>query len=524
MAQRLRRPVLVGGALAACVAAAGAAEGLSACVTDSGTPVVVPSDGGGADDAASATDASAGDGASTVDASSNADGAGAVDGGCATPCSGTTCFEGVCGGNGVVDIASGYGNACVVLASGSVWCWGVGHVGQLGVPPTALSSSMCSSFGGANCRPQPARVPGLSNIVQVSIGYHACAVDTNGDVYCWGQNTSGQLGHAPGVNDTTCQQVSNSIVCNPTPTKVAGIKNATKVAVGGDQTCALANGTMYCWGADETLALGQGNTTPNELNVPSAVKGLQVGNIVDFDMATEVPQVCAVSATYGVYCWGYNWDLQLGHAATDPNDVMVNPLPGTCNSTPTTVTGNGALVGAAMQVATSSGVTCVREGSGKVFCFGASRNGGLGTGVVDAGSQLLDSTTPILTTAATISGRSQYDDIFCAVSTDGHISCWGGSDVGALGNGVDGKSASPGQSCSGTHCIAAPVQIAAPLVKKISVGYETVLALGYDGKVYAWGGNGFGELTHAPGTAGDTLDCKPMTPCNPTPTVVTGLP
>jgi alpha-tubulin suppressor-like RCC1 family protein len=514
MASRLRGRIILSSALSTCIAVAVAGEGLSACVTDSGTPLVLVSDEAGADGGAGASDASTSDGASVADASSNSDGA-SVDGGCAVPCSGTTCFEGVCGGNGVVDIASGIGNACVVLASGSVWCWGSGGVGQLGVPPTALSASACSLYGGTPCRPQPARVAGLNDIVQVSIGNHACAVDKNGDVYCWGTNAVGQLGHAPGVNDTTCMDHNNSIVCNPTPTKVSGISNVTKVAVGMDQTCALSNGTMYCWGADEVLSLGQGNTTPNELNTPTKVKGLQAGNIVDFDIATLMPQVCAVSATNGVYCWGYNWDLQLGHPATDPNDVTVNPQPGTCNSTPTTPTGNGALAGAAMQVATSFGVTCVREGSGKVFCFGASRNGGLGTGVTDAGSQLLDTTTPILTTAATISGRSQYDNTFCAASTDGHISCWGGTALGANGNGVD--AASPAQT------VAAPVQLAAPLVKKISVGLETALALGNDGKVYAWGQNGFGELTHAPNTAGDSL-CTPTRPCNPTPTVVTGLP
>jgi alpha-tubulin suppressor-like RCC1 family protein len=516
MASQLRGRVVLCGALSACVALAAGAQGLSACVTDSGSPIVVVSDEAGADGGGGAFDASTGDGASVVDASNNADG-GAVDGGCAVPCSGTTCFEGVCGGNGVVDIASGVGNACVVLASGSVWCWGAGAVGQLGVPPTALAAtSTCGPFGGAPCRPQPERVAGLKDIVQVSIGNHACAVAKNGDVYCWGSNTFGQLGHAPGVGDATCQDHSNSVVCNPTPTKVSGISNVSKVAVGEDQTCALAGGKMYCWGDDDTLALGQGNTTPSELNTATAVKGLP-GNIVDFDIATEVPQVCAVSATDGVYCWGYNYDLQLGHPATNPNDVMVNPFPGTCSSTPTAITGNGALVGAVMQVATSYGVTCVREGLGKVFCFGASRNGGLGTGgALDAGSQLLDTSTPVLTTAATISGRSQYGNTFCAAAQDGHISCWGGNAFGA-------DAGVPLQSCSGALCVTAPVQLPAPLVKKISVGFETALALGIDGKVYAWGQNAFGELTHTPNTAGDSL-CSATSPCNPTPTVVTGLP
>jgi alpha-tubulin suppressor-like RCC1 family protein len=88
----------------------------------------------------------------------------------------------------VRSIAVASHQACAILASGQVGCWGENAYGQLGTgklgpwPPAA---------------PPPIIEPiaGLDRIVALSVGeYHACAVRADGAVFCWGVNWGGQLG------------------------------------------------------------------------------------------------------------------------------------------------------------------------------------------------------------------------------------------------------------------------------------------------------------------------------------------
>jgi alpha-tubulin suppressor-like RCC1 family protein len=85
-------------------------------------------------------------------------------------------------------------HACV-LAGGAVKCWGYDNAGQLG---NGVSSSTSSAT--------PVDVTGLaSGVAQLGAGYsHTCALLTNGNLMCWGDNVRGELGdgtvitrHAP---------------------------------------------------------------------------------------------------------------------------------------------------------------------------------------------------------------------------------------------------------------------------------------------------------------------------------------
>jgi len=81
------------------------------------------------------------------------------------------------------------------------------------------------------------------------------------DLWAWGANNSGQLG--TGTND-------NSNV----PVKVSGLTDVIDIAIGSDgHTMALkSDGTIWAWGSNTTGQLGNG--TNDDSNVPVQVSGL----------------------------------------------------------------------------------------------------------------------------------------------------------------------------------------------------------------------------------------------------------
>src|SRR6185503_18046973 len=86
---------------------------------------------------------------------------------------------------------------------------------------------------------------------------HACAIDVDGQLYCWGANDVGQIG-----DGTTSFAI-------PRPTRVG--LTTTAVAAAGSMTCALAAGVAYCWGDNAQGQLGQ--PVGGQLSTPTPVAG-----------------------------------------------------------------------------------------------------------------------------------------------------------------------------------------------------------------------------------------------------------
>jgi alpha-tubulin suppressor-like RCC1 family protein len=135
-----------------------------------------------------------------------------------------------------------------------------------------------------------------------------CAVTATGTVYCVGDNDTGQLG-----NGTTGGAVS-------VPVQVAGLSNATSIAVGHQYACALtANQTVWCWGYNGSAQLGNGTTV--QASTPVQVIGLS--NVIG--LAAGYAHTCAVKNDGTAWCWGdnYNGDLGDGTQYTRPLPVQV---------------------------------------------------------------------------------------------------------------------------------------------------------------------------------------------------------
>ena len=90
--------------------------------------------------------------------------------------------------------------------------------------------------------------------------FHTCALDTTGDISCWGDNSSGQLG-------------DGSRLPSNVPVPVSGGLVFSSVVAGGRHTCGVAGaGVAYCWGSNEEGQLGASLTGEDSLT-PVRVTG-----------------------------------------------------------------------------------------------------------------------------------------------------------------------------------------------------------------------------------------------------------
>lgn len=237
--------------------------------------------------------------------------------------------------SGVRAISAGNAFTCAVTSAGAVRCWGSNGDGRLG-------------DGTTTDRRTPTAVRGLtSGVVNVTAGeYHACAVTAGGRAFCWGRNSSGELGNGSNTDSYT-------------PVAVANLGGVVDISAGWLHTCAAtSSGGAFCWGDNLWDQLGTG-TNIYDSNTPVAVAGLSTGVV-----AVEVgwTQSCALLAS-GARCWGRNRDGQLGDgSATDrPTPVGVRGLSGV------------------RAISTGYAHTCARTATG-VACWGYNGIGQLGDG------------------------------------------------------------------------------------------------------------------------------------------------
>ena len=138
---------------------------------------------------------------------------------------------------GILDNAANRASTCALDSVGKVYCWGHNGYGQLG------NASNNNSF--LPVAVSDAGVLANKVLTQLSVGdLHVCALDTQGQAYCWGRNNYGQLGNGS-TND------SNTPVAVDASGVLAG-KTLTQIQSGETSTCALdSSGQAYCWGRNK---------------------------------------------------------------------------------------------------------------------------------------------------------------------------------------------------------------------------------------------------------------------------------
>jgi len=206
---------------------------------------------------------------------------------------------------GLTGVTAGSDFACAYEASG-LYCWGDNSLGELGIGYANSSYSTAEPI---------TDLPTNFTIASVAAGGgHLCALSTTGDVVCWGNNPSGQIGDGTPITNP-----------HPTPAAPIGLPAVTQVATGGDHTCAVTTtGDLYCWGSNSSGQLGVLNT-----GAMSAVPVLVIDGGVA-SVALGFATSCALLTNGEVECWGANDVGEVGNgspAATEITPMVVGPFP-----------------------------------------------------------------------------------------------------------------------------------------------------------------------------------------------------
>ncbi len=196
----------------------------------------------------------------------------------------------VAGGRAFHQVSAGQRHTCAVTSTGAAYCWGRNTTNQLG-------------DGTAKLRLAPVAVAGGHSFSLVSAGgAHTCAVTPGARAFCWGGNGDGQIGDGLTTNRAT-------------PTAVTGGLSFTRVTAGVGHSCGETTGKRaYCWGDNVYGELGIGDEPAERKLVPTAV----VGNLLfaQVNASAGIVFTCGVTTGSVAYCWGNNLEGQLGDGTT----------------------------------------------------------------------------------------------------------------------------------------------------------------------------------------------------------------
>ena len=337
-------------------------------------------------------------------------------------------------------ISAGISHTCALDDAGRAYCWGSDGVGQLGDGPS----------GDGTSRAQPAPVVSQVQFAMISAhGATTCGITTSGRVYCWGDNTFGQLG----IGDATIPHVSS-------PEPVAADVRLTSISVGPIHVCAIATtGAAFCWGDNVAGQTGTGPTA-QQLFAPTAVSS----DLRFSAISAGRGFTCAVATGGAAYCWGYGVSGQLG-AGTAPL-IREVPTPvagdyrfrlvsaGDSHACGLTLAGGGLCWGRGgalgidasgdrpAPVAVHGDVSFISIGAGSFFSCGTAKNGaglcwgGSAEGALGSALTLYNATPLVVDGGHTFSTIATGMRHACGVTTIGAAYCWGANDAGQLGDGT----------------------------------------------------------------------------------------
>ena len=204
-----------------------------------------------------------------------------------------------------VDVSAKDLHVLALARDGSVWAWGRGDSGELGIGPLPTVNFRGSYPSVEKFVPYPVRIPNLQNVVAISAGdRHSLALLKDGTVRAWGLNRHGQVGDGTSTN-------------RDVPTTVPGVRNVVAIAAGGYRSVAvLADGTVMEWGANHVNLTPR--LTPAVLPGARGIKSVVAGN----------EHVAAITETGQVMTWGQDSHYQTGRGRNATAPGLVRDITG----------------------------------------------------------------------------------------------------------------------------------------------------------------------------------------------------
>ncbi|XP_016395291.1 probable E3 ubiquitin-protein ligase HERC3 [Sinocyclocheilus rhinocerous] len=271
-------------------------------------------------------------------------------------------------GKGLKEVVCGSQHSLFLLHDGSVYACGSNSCGQLGHDKGGWRPGGLPGALVRRCRPELAFLIKCIDffrlikklcehrISQVMCGnQHCIALSKDGQLFVWGENSSGQLGLGKGEPSTLSPQTLRSLCGIP----------LTQISAGGDHSFALSlSGAVFGWGKNSAGQLGLNDE--QDQAVPCHIKFLRSQKVVYISCGEE--HTAALTKEGGLFTFGNGSRGQLGHDSTrnEPLPRRVMELMGTEVS----------------QIACGRHHTLAFVPStGLVYAFGCNTQGQLGTGL-----------------------------------------------------------------------------------------------------------------------------------------------
>lgn len=347
-------------------------------------------------------------------------------------------------------IAIGERHSCGLAESGDVYCWGDGSSGQLGTGATASESYAVPVTG----------APELAAIV--AGGSHTCGLTFDGAAWCWGANARGQAGVA--ASDLTV----------PTPRAVDTDLQFRALSAGLEHTCGIAtDGTGWCWGRGSDGQLGTGEFASAVLT-PLPVAGGHTFRAI----SAGARHTCGITMAGAAYCWGANELAQLGSGAEGEPEPAPVPVDATLTF---------------IDISAGFNHSCAVATGGTPYCWGENRageTGGMWVHVPDEPGERRP--VAVTTWGAVYVAVSAGRFYTCGLRNQGEAMCWGRGAEGQLGN-------------SGAMDYTVPQLVHVEQGRRFTPnngifttidagGFAHACGISEDGKALCWGAGGDGQL------------------------------
>ena len=211
----------------------------------------------------------------------------------------TTPVQTIVGGTDWRSVSVGKNFSASIKIDGTLWTWGRNNNGQLGDNTIVNKSSPIPVSGGG------------TNWKLISCGqYHTAAIKTDGTLWLWGDNNSGQLG-------------DNTLVDKYTPVQISGGGTNWKLVSGGKyHTAAIkTDGTLWLWGDNNSGKLGDNTTTGKSTPIQTISVGTNWNTVV-----TGLDITAAIKTDGTLWLWGKNNYGQLGNNTTSYKSTPIQTI------------------------------------------------------------------------------------------------------------------------------------------------------------------------------------------------------
>jgi len=321
---------------------------------------------------------------------------------------------GVLSGKTIRQIVVGEYHTCVIASDGNGYCWGRNQAGQLGNNSAAAQSSVPVAIDTTGA------LAGKTLVAISASSSTTCAIASDGNGYCWGLGTSGQLGN----NATTNSSVPVAV---DTTGALIG-KTLRSISVGDLNTCAVASdGNAYCWGSNANK-LGNNSTAASKVPVAVTSTGALAGKTIK-KLSTGYVNSCAIASDDLAYCWGVIGSGQLGGAGS--------------GIVPQAVDRSGVLAGKTIaDISVGVSHTCVIASDGNSYCWGNPGNAFGGNTSSTSNAPIATVMNGALASKTLLSITSGYQRS-CVIASDYQKYCWGSNSSNPFGSSAGSSTSVP---------------------------------------------------------------------------------